>query len=480
MPRLTADQRRAAVGQFERARQVIKSGNIDYGLQLLLDCCKIDPANLIYRQELRQAQRTKYENNLTGQSMAYVRSMWGRVRLRRAIMKGKYLEALVEAEQILMRNPWDLGTHLAMAETFQELEWSDHALWTLEQIRPTYPKEPKVNRPLARLYEKRGNFNQAIALWDLVRKADPDDVEAQRKGKDLAASATIAKGRYEDAVKGESPTPLVQEEDDGEEEETKPTTKKAEPRVPREAAAAQERIKNDPKNPNGYLQLAGVYRRADQFEQARATLKQGLVPTGNHFEIQQELLDLDIEPFRRDLAVAEEQLRKKPKDEELQQIRAKLTREINTRELDYFRRRVERNPTDTNSRFESGVRLLHIGQLEEAIKELQAIRNEPRFHGKALFYLGFSFKARNNWRLAQRNLEEALQHLSEKDGPLRKEAMYVLATGLADAGELDRAIELGCELANLDFNYKDISRRIEEWQTQAALIRINTETQSPR
>jgi len=116
-----------------------------------------------------------------------------------------------------------------------------------------------------------------------------------------------------------------------------------------------------------------------------------------------------------------------------------------------------------------GLRLMRVGQTEEAIKELQAIRNEPRFHARVLFHLGYCFKLRNNWRLAQRNLEDALQHLTaEKDAFLRKEAMYMLATGYADAGELNRAIDLGSELANLDYSYKNISQLTEQWQSKLA------------
>src|SRR5207248_2869982 len=91
LPKLTAEQRRAASGQFERANQVLKGGDYDYGLQLLLTCCKLDPANLIYRQSLRQTQRAKYKNNEAGQSMAYVRSLWGRLRLKKAMLRGDYL-----------------------------------------------------------------------------------------------------------------------------------------------------------------------------------------------------------------------------------------------------------------------------------------------------------------------------------------------------------------------------------------------------
>ena len=45
--------------------------------------------------------------------------------------------------------------------------------------------------------------------------------------------------------------------------------------------------------------------------------------------------------------------------------------------------------------------------------------------------------------------------------------MFNLAVGYADAGELERAIELGCDLANLDYNYKNIGTLVDQWQAQA-------------
>ena len=474
LPRLTTQQRQAAVGQFERANQILKAGgDIDYTLNLLLTCCKIDPGNLTYRQTLRQTQRTKYQNNEKGQPLATFWSLGTRLKLKKSMLKQQYAEALIQAELICMRNPWDLGAHLNMAKAFEGLSLNDHALWTLEQIRAVHPKNPKVNRPLARLYEKRGNFNQAIALWELVRVAEPHDIEAQRKAKDLAASATIAKGRYEEAARGEVPTQLAQPEKDADfemdtMEQTEPMTEVVADRNPREVAQALERIKKNPKNANAYLHLVSIYKKADQFDKARDTLKQALEATSNSFEIAQELLDLDIEPMRRDLAVTEERLRKTPNDTELQGIRNKLTKEIHTQELAYYRQRSDRFPTDTGARFEMGLRLLRVGQTEEAIKELQAVRNDPRFHGKALFYLGFCFKARNNWRLALRNFEEALQNLGENEMFLRKEAMYYSALGHAETNDFNRALELGSDLANLDYNYKNISTLLEQWQSKAA------------
>ena len=64
----------------------------------------------------------------------------------------------------------------------------------------------------------------------------------------------------------------------------------------------------------------------------------------------------------------------------------------------------------------------------------QPHRKDARQQGKAAMYLGFCFKGRNNWRLAQRNFEEAMKHLPATEEASRKEVLYQLAQGCADAG----------------------------------------------
>ncbi len=45
---------------------------------------------------------------------------------------------------------------------------------------------------------------------------------------------------------------------------------KAGSKVPREVAALVAKIEANPTNPNGYLHLASVFRRADQFDERGA------------------------------------------------------------------------------------------------------------------------------------------------------------------------------------------------------------------
>jgi tetratricopeptide (TPR) repeat protein len=179
-----------------------------------------------------------------------------------------------------------------------------------------------------------------------------------------------------------------------------------------------------------------------------------------------ELAGLDIEPFRRNLAITEEKLRSNPQDDGLLKIRKQLQREINSRELDLFRQKADRFPTDAGHRLELGIRLLRAGQIDAAIIELQAARSDPRHRWRSLLQLGHCFKERNNWRLAQRNFDEALQSLPAGEEATRKELMFVLAKGAADSGDLTKAIELGCELANLDFAYHDIGNLVDQWQAK--------------
>ena len=83
-----------------------------------------------------------------------------------------------------------MGAQMDMAEAADNLGLLDLAIWNLEQARQKQAMDVHLNRALAHLYEKRGNFTQAIALWELIRKARPGDSEAQQKIKNLAADDT--------------------------------------------------------------------------------------------------------------------------------------------------------------------------------------------------------------------------------------------------------------------------------------------------
>ena len=274
LPKVSPEQRRAAAGQYKRTNQVLKEDNLDYAIQLLLSCCKLDPITPVYRQTLRKAEKAKYLDKGKGQKLAFLTGLPARLRLKKASMKGDYLRVLDEAEQIFLRNPWDLGAHLAMAEAFEGLDLPEMALWTLDQVRQDQPNNPKVNRPMARLYEKRpvhpgdgplgprsqsgpqrpGSGGQAQGPRRSIhhRQGQIPGGDSGTVHRPLGASPTAETATEQPAL-GQTEAQMPAYAD----------------RVEREAHALRVKIQNNPTNPNGYLHLANVYRRADQFDKGR-------------------------------------------------------------------------------------------------------------------------------------------------------------------------------------------------------------------
>ena len=468
LPPVSAENRRVAAERFDRANQVAGTGDFDYGIQLLLICCKLDPSNMLYRQTLRRTQKAKFNNNLHGSRLSMVTTARTRARLKNAKRNREYLKVLEYGEEILSRNPWDMSAQMDMAEAADAVGLTNMAIFMLDQGRQKYPKDPTLNRALARLFEKTGNFSHAITLWQLVNEAVPGDVEASHKAKDLAASETIQRGNYDGSGSSEKPTMIV-----GGMGASAPKHNAAVDRVSRDAAPLLARIEANATEPNLYIQLAAVYRRHNQPDRARAALEKGLGPTGTSHQIQLELFELDLEPFRRNLVIAEDKIREHasagdtdegPSIDDLKKIRARLVKEINSREVEIFRIRSDRNPLDLSFRLELGQRLLRADQIDQAIVELQQAKKDPKNVGRASLYLGFCFKRRNNWRLAQRNFEDAMAQIPESDEANRKEVMFQLAQGHAEAGDFAKALDLGHDLANLDYAYRDIGKLIDQWQ----------------
>src|SRR5262249_14331062 len=98
--------------------------------------------------------------------------------------------------------------------------------------------------------------------------------------------------------------------------------------------------------------------------------------------------------------------------------------------------------------------------------ELQIARADPRHSWKALMYLGYCFANRQNWRLARRDFQEALQGLPPQEIVARKDILFMLAQSCAEEGDLTEAIELAHELAAIDSSYRDVGQLLDQWQAR--------------
>jgi serine/threonine protein kinase len=186
---------RAATGQFQRAREAADLGNLDYAIQLLLSCCKLDPSNIPYRKTLREVAGRQDKARGWFSSLT---DLTARRKVRSALRAGDYVKALDEGEQVLIRHPGDLRTNLLMAAAAAELDFDDLAVWLLKQVCRQEPDHVEANRALGRVYEKLSLYKEAIQAWERVHDAVPHDAEAPRKINELAVRDTLNRGRYLD------------------------------------------------------------------------------------------------------------------------------------------------------------------------------------------------------------------------------------------------------------------------------------------
>lgn len=190
-------QAQVAAGQFARASQVLATGNYAYGLPLLLSCCRLDPTNLLYRQALREVQRTRPKgDSWLARGRDLLLTGWSKLRLLLAQLGSDHERVLDLGEDILTRSPWDLPTQLVMAQAAEAAGWPVLAQWLLEQAAHPDNVEVGVHRALGLVLEKKGDFRAAIKQWKQVAKAVPHDVQAAKKIRDLTAQETMVRGQY--------------------------------------------------------------------------------------------------------------------------------------------------------------------------------------------------------------------------------------------------------------------------------------------
>ncbi len=256
--------------------------------------------------------------------------------------------------------------------------------WASTRVRLIYlktaqearPNDPAVLRLLAEAYADLGQFDQAIACWNLVLKAKPNDEEATKAIARLdgrAAPSTAVATRIQ-PVPGRNGYPAAAP---GAASGTPGLTAApaAEPTASPERVLLAE-IRRDPSNVPKYIELSEYYITQTQFDRAREVLQRALQVSQNDPDIVERLIDVDLRTLRHQI----QQLQASGAADAAGKI-AHLEKQILDKEIELFRGRVERFPGNAAFHFELALRYKLAGRWPEAIAEFQKARNDPRHRG---------------------------------------------------------------------------------------------------
>jgi tetratricopeptide (TPR) repeat protein len=124
------------------------------------------------------------------------------------------------------------------------------------------------------------------------------------------------------------------------------------------------------------------------------------------------------------------------------------------------RKRVERNPTDLQLRFELGEQLVRAKQYTEAIAELQRAKQNPNARLRAMNLLGQCYTEKSMLDLAVKQFQEAASEIIAMD-VTKKEILYKLGLVFERMGKKEESLKCMKDIYEVDYGYMDVAKRVE-------------------
>jgi tetratricopeptide (TPR) repeat protein len=211
--------------------------------------------------------------------------------------------------------------------------------------------------------------------------------------------------------------------------------------------------------------LADIYFNREQYESAVEYYRY-LSSLANDTDpgLLRKISDCEVRRINRVIADKEKELESlSPADEAAGAVRAELDELRRNRAeqmLGEARKRVERNPTDLQYRFELGEQLLLAGHYQEAIPELQKARSNPNSRTKALNMLGKCYTERNMLDLAAKTLNDAASEIPGMDGT-KKDILYNMGLVYERMGDTGKSLDCMKQIYEVDYGYLDVAARVE-------------------
>ncbi|HEY4760333.1 MAG TPA: hypothetical protein VIH42_07130, partial [Thermoguttaceae bacterium] len=355
----------------------------EYAAELLSQCVLGDPGNHEFLKAYIENLHKKYNNNRSGAMLAHFKERAARNALKKALTEETWDEIIKQGVQVLKVNPWDLPTLTAMAAASKKLGHFENEMYYLKSALMGNPKDPTVNRLTAIALSERGQLDQAMVYWRRVEEALPDDEEPRRAIAHLQTLKMHQAGFGIEETKKSQKLPA--DEDQPEQELT----------IEKKLLQA---IAENPKLLPPYFELAQHFIREEQYDKAEQILGQAYEKSNGDPDVREKWEDAQLRHFRQQVIKTEDPVKKN-----------KLQQEYYQKELDFFKKRCERFPSNLIFRYDLGCRYMLTKQYNEAIRELQLSKTEPHRKGVSLLALGKCFQQIEQDRLALSHYEQAVE-----------------------------------------------------------------------
>jgi len=442
-----------------KAMSAMELKNYGYAIQLLQSVLKSHPEFLLARQLARKAAVAKSvgkKSMLAGFSSASFSTM-----KVQSLIKKDPVAAMDAAEKILEGDPYSTsGNHLlkdaALAAKIPEI-----ALFALETIIQGNPKDAKTMHELAKLYISHRLPEKAVNVYGKILEIAPNDLAAVKGGKDAAAGASMQRGGWE--KEGSTYRDLMKDQAEAINLEQQGRVVRSDDMIDNLLTDLSAKYEADPENIDTVRRIGELYEQKNDLESAVTWFSYAAGLNTTDSALVRKVSDLRIKQYDESIGSFQAYIAENSGTAEATQCEVDLERMQKERAallLGEAQKRVDRNPTDLQTRFELGSVLVDAGNYKDAIAELQKARQNPNVRLRAMNLLGKCYTERGMFDLAANTLSTAAAELLQMDN-VKKDIVYNLGLVYGKMGEKEKAIDCMKQIYEVDYGYRDVSERVE-------------------
>ena len=443
-----------------KAMAAIELRNFGYAISLLQGILKREPQFLTGRQLLRRAEVAKQKagkKSFFNISTAPIAVMNAQREIKKAPQ-----HAVEMIEKVLEGEPYNRQANLALKEAAVAAGWLEIGVFALQTLLEENPRDVKLLHELGLLYHQTGQSDEEVEIYNRITEIDPLDAAALRLGKDASARASMATGGWTQA---ESYRELIKDKDVAISLEQQSRMQLSGEALDRQIAELEAQQQAKPQNADLARRLGALCEQKDDIESAIKWYQRAVELTGSSDAgLIRKLSNLKMRGAERDIAAHEEFLAGHTKkdaahakrSEELQAAKKKRAGIL----IEEVKKRLERNPTDLQLRFELGEHFVNAQRFREAVPELQRARQNPNARLKAMNLLGVCYCELGMLDLAMKQFEDAAREIVTMD-PMKKEIVYNLGIVYEKMGEREKSLNCMKHIYEADYGYRDVAERVE-------------------
>lgn len=470
-----SDEKRAL---WLKACSAVELRNYGYAISLLSAVLKEYPNFLEGRKILRRAEvaATKGRKSfLSGLSAASLKGA--------GVLKKDPVAAMEMAEKTLETDPYNVQANQLLRDAAKAADLPEVAAFAMETIVEGNPKDTKLLHELAEQYLAMGLAEKAVDVYTKISAINPADLIALKRGKDASAQASMKSGGWEQAT---SYRDLIKNKDEAKSLETKGRLVRDLDMIATQLAELSPTWEADQSNVDLTKRIAKLWDEQLEQKQDEESANGALwyyshannLVNGADPTVSRRIGDLQLK--LADLGIAARSTRAQELSdwltsggdqheeaavyqEELAGLHAEieqLKQQRSSSQIDEAKRRVDRNPTDLQLRYELGEQLLAAGNFADAIPELQKARQNPNTRLRAMSLLGRCFVQKGMLDMAANQFQSAASEMNAMDN-VKKDTLYELALVYEKMSKKDEYLNCLKQIIEVDYSYKDAAQRVE-------------------